>query len=234
MGLARDHRSYEEVAFARHLLGIAAPLTVLTGNAEKVGELERAGVPIAGTAPLPPASSPFNLHYLNAKTDGGGGEDGLVPATLPEPVTYFDPFVPEGAPHLICTASYLLPIVSRAWRARRQAGVAPAPGEGPHWFRLHAYFDVAANRERVALTYRARDVVPLARIQHERLLERFLLAGGEGEQGRWEGTVRAFVEHGAGCAVVESAERGGGSAPKNGADDATVRWLLARHTSPPQ
>lgn len=217
MGLARDHRSYEEVAFARRLLGVAAPLIVLTGNPEKVEELARAGVAIAGTSPLPRAASPFNLHYLNAKAPGGGGE----PAALPEPVTYFEPVALPEAPHLLATASYLLPVLAPADGARRDAAGPPC------WLRVHAYFDVPANRECVVLTYGARtDAAPLVRVQHTPLLERLPLAGGGERQRLWYATVRAVVRQGAGVAIVESAE---GAEHGGGTVDPTTSRLLARH-----
>ena len=51
MGLARDQRRYEEVAFLRRLLGIDAPLRLLTHNPEKAKALEEAGVRVAGIVP---------------------------------------------------------------------------------------------------------------------------------------------------------------------------------------
>jgi 3,4-dihydroxy 2-butanone 4-phosphate synthase / GTP cyclohydrolase II len=225
MGLDRDHRSYDEVAFARRLLGITAPLTVMTSNPEKLGELARAGVPIAGTVSLQQAASPFNLHYLAAKAPSGGvptrdGEPATA-AALPEPVTCFEPRTLEGAPHLTAVASYLVPIAVPS--------PDPATGDGPHWFRLHAYFDAATGCDRVVLRYgRNGAVAPLVRMQRERLLERLPLAAGDDERRRWQATVRAFVRHGAGYAVLRVADACEDEGQTPGPDE-TGCWLLAHH-----
>jgi GTP cyclohydrolase II len=218
MGLGRDHRTYEEVAALRALLGIGAPLELLTNNPDKLASLAAEGVPIAGTVALRHAPSPFNLHYLAAKLDSGHALDAevVVPraAELPETVTYFEPYALDGAPHLIHVASYLVPIVLR-----------PATGNGgtPHWFWLHAYFDTEATRERVVLAYRqTRDASPLVRLQPEALFDRFPLRAGGMNRRSWNATVRRIARHGAG-AVAFAAEDGR-------TDEATIR-LLARHAS---
>jgi GTP cyclohydrolase II len=60
MGLCRDLRRYEEVAFLCRLLGIAAPLRLLTHNPEKAKALEDAGVRVDEIVPLAPQLSPWN------------------------------------------------------------------------------------------------------------------------------------------------------------------------------
>src|SRR6185295_12339198 len=103
-------------------------------------------------------------------------------------------------PHLVYTASYLMPLA------------------GPRWFRLHAYFDLASNRERVVLTFGlGSERVPLVRVQREALVERFPLRGGGPLKRQWHATVRAIVDHGAGCVVF-------------GGPDDSATWLLAHHT----
>jgi GTP cyclohydrolase II len=218
MGLGRDHRTYEEVAALRALLGVTAPLEVLTNNPDKLAALAAEGIPIAGTVPLRHAPSPFNLHYLAAKLDSGhalDAEGGAARAAeLPEPVTYFEPYALDGAPHLIHVASYLVPLVRR-----------PATGNGapPCWFWLHAYFDTEAGRERVVLAYRRTpDVVPLVRLQPEALFDRFPLRAGGPHRRSWNAAVRTIARHGAG-AVAFATEDGG-------PDEATIR-LLARHAT---
>jgi GTP cyclohydrolase II len=203
MGLGRDHRVYDEVASLRHLLGITAPLRLLTNNPDKLAALARAGVAIDGAVPLQHAPSPFNLHYLAAKSRSGhalnGTDGGAPPAEPPETVEYFEPYTLPGTPHLVYTASYLMPLA------------------GPQWFRLHAYFDLASSCERVVLTSGlGSDRVPFVRVQREALVERFPLRGGGPLKRQWHATVRAIVDHGAGCVVF-------------GAPDDTATCLLAHH-----
>jgi GTP cyclohydrolase II len=194
MGLASDLRSYEAVAEARALLGIGAPLVLLTNNPEKLAMLAALGVPLAGTAPLALPPSEFNRHYLTAKaeaghrltqTDGPEAEPpGDVAAVAPEAV--------PGVPDLVRIGAYWLPIRSRP-------GAAPAP----HWFRLYVYADLACGRERVVLVYGDAATTPvLVRWQREALLERIPRPVPGLEHGRWQATIAAFVAHGAGIAVM--------------------------------
>lgn len=221
MGLGKDYRTYEEIAALRALLGISAPLRVLTNNPDKLASLAREGVPIAGTVALRHAPSPFNLHYLAAKQDSGhvlNGDGGAARAAdLPEPVSYFEPYAVPDALHLIHVASYLVPILIRGGSQH---------SEGPDWFWLHAYFDVNASRERVVLVYRRNaDAVPLVRLQPESVLERFTLDAGGIHKRTWHATVRTIVQHGAGVvAFVDEAFE----------TDPSALWLLARHASKAQ
>jgi GTP cyclohydrolase II len=224
MGLGKDHRTYEEVAALRELLGITAPLHLLTNNPDKLASLTSASVPIAGTVDLQRAPSPFNVHYLAAKLDSGhslNGHDGTARAAdLPEAVSYFEPYALPDAPHLIHVASYLLPILIP--RDDRSSG-APPHGEGPHWFWLHAYFDLETSRDRVVLTYRREaDAVPLVRLQCESLLARFPLRDGGVHRRAWHATARAIVRHGAGAVAFVDDGAGG--------DEVALR-LLARHVA---
>ncbi len=221
MGLGKDHRVYDEVAALRDLLGITAPLRVLTNNPDKLAAIATEGVAIAGTVALQHAASPFNVQYLAAKLDSGhvlnGGSASARAAELPERVEYFEPYALPGVPSLIHVASYLVPILLRV-------GVPARAADGPHWFWLHAYFDVQQSRERVVVSYpRSAAAVPLARVQRESLLDRFPLRGGGVHKPAWQATVRAIVRNGAGAVVFvdESAEV-----------DERVVWLLARHVGP--
>ena len=136
MGLAGDLRSYEAVAAAYALLGIGAPLVLLTNNPEKLAAVTALGVPVAGSAALALPPSPFNRHYLAAKTAAGhrlavtraGAE-----AEPPEPVEIVTPYALAAAPSLMCMGSYWLPI-------RMRTDEAPTT----HWIRLHAYVDLRA------------------------------------------------------------------------------------------
>src|SRR5262245_61130058 len=64
MGLGRDLRRYEEVAFACQLLRIAAPLRLLTNNPEKRAAIEAEGVAVSDMLPLRGSASPESAHYL--------------------------------------------------------------------------------------------------------------------------------------------------------------------------
>ena len=92
--------------------------------------------------------------------------------------------------------------------------------DGPHWFWLHAYFDVQQSRERVVVSYRRSPAVPLARVQRESLLDRFPLRGGGVHKPAWQATVRTIVRNGAGAVVFVD---------ESTAVDERAPSLLARH-----
>jgi len=71
MGLPADLRTYDAVAGVRAVLGVCAPLVLLTNNPEKLAALRALGIPLAGSAALARPSSPFNQHYLAAKAAAG-------------------------------------------------------------------------------------------------------------------------------------------------------------------
>jgi GTP cyclohydrolase II len=185
MGIERDQRRYDSVAVAGRLLGITAPLTLLTSNPEKATALEEAGVTLAGTRDLAFPPTPFNRHYLAAKACTPA--DGEL-AELPEPVAEFAPYGRDDAPDLIHVASYLLPL-------RLDAGA-------PCWFRVHAYFDAAQRIERVLLSYgrRTRGRPALVRLQRDTLRERFPLRTPRLRR-QWRAAAARIVQHGAGCAL---------------------------------
>lgn len=223
MGLAADLRSYEAVVAARALLGIAAPLTLLTNNPEKLAMLKALGVPLAGTASLALPPSPFNRHYLTAKAQAGhrltatAGPEAEPPGDVAAVATAPLP----GAPDLVRIGAYWLPIRSR-----------PGGALAPHWFRLHAYADLACGRERVVLTYgdAAPSPVPV-RWQREALLERIPRPEPGLEHGRWQAAIDAFVTCGAGIAVMLGDDRVAGVLDGPRIDDAEERAAaaLVRH-----
>jgi 3,4-dihydroxy 2-butanone 4-phosphate synthase/GTP cyclohydrolase II len=230
MGLGRDYRRYDDVAFAAAALGIGAPLVLLSNNPDKVEALRRANVTIADVLPLERAASPFNLHYLTSKSRSGHAlsdpvAHAVAAAALPEQVAYFDPHPVAEWPRFVRVASYLLPIR------------ALPPSQGVHWFRLHAFFDLAIHRERVLFTYaRNIGVVPLVRVERESLLARFPL-GDRRAHMRWREAVERIVARGAGCALfvlhddpVASADQPGAAVV---AEDDALAWLLARHVAKP-
>ena len=226
MGLGRDYRRYEAVAFAAAALGITAPLTLLSNNPDKVAALRRANVAVDEVLPLEHAASPFNLHYLTAKSRSGhalSDPEGqtVAAAALPEAVAYFDPHPLAARPRFVRVASYLLPIR------------ALPPGERVHWFRLHAYFDLSTQRERVVFTYgRDPTVRPLLRVQGESLLDRFPLRERRAH-GHWRDTVGRIAARGAGCALFiahdDPSTADGETAAAVVGHDTDLAWLLAQH-----
>jgi GTP cyclohydrolase II len=226
MGLARDLRSYEGVAAAYEVLGLTAPLVLLTNNPEKLAALATVGLPVAGTTPLALPPSPFNRHYLVAKAAAGhrlavprAGFEAAPPAVVEAIAPYR---LPDHA-SLVAAGSYWLPI-------RAHGSNAP----GPRWFRLHAYVDLAGGREHVVLTY-GEDATPttpvLVRFQREALLERVPGRDLGVEARRWAATIEAFVAYGAGVAVMlgdaSIAALLGVPAPDDG--EATSLTLARRH-----
>ena len=224
MGLGHDHRRYDEVGHACALLGVTAPLVLLTNNPDKLAALSDLEVEVAGSARLRQPASPYNQHYLAAKSRSGhaledptGGSDA---AELPEPVLEFAPYALPDAPRFVHLATYLLPVRLRG---------APAPG-GTHWFRVHACFDLTDGRERVVLAYGPHDAAaPLVRVQHESLLERFPLATGAVHKPLWHETVRRMVEHGAGIAAFVPVAGFDPDLCERPADDDAAAALLAHH-----
>jgi len=220
MGLGRDYRRYDEVGFAAAALGITAPLALLSNNPDKVAALQRAGVAVERVLPLQRAASPFNRHYLASKSRSGHALDDAVEqagaaAELPERVAYFDPHPLPQCPRFVRVASYLLPI-----RARRH-------GDGVHWLRLHAYFDLTARRERVVFTYAGDTAaVPLVRVQGESLLARFPLRERAAHTG-WRDAVERIARRGNGCALFLLHDE----SPALAADDPDLAWLLAQHVA---
>jgi hypothetical protein len=208
LGLGHDQRRYDEVAAACRLLGITAPLRVLTNNPEKLDALRGAGVDVAGHQPVAVGASPFSAHYLDAKSRSGhllAAGDGDV-AMLPERVTRLRPRRVRGAPRFLELASYLLPL-----RTPR-----------PAWFRLHLYLDAVARRECVILTHgmggRLRHT-PLVHVQHDALLERFPLRRPRLAR-RWARARAAIVARGAGYVLF---------LPEGEAPQPDTLALLARH-----
>lgn len=200
LGLDPDYRRYSEVALSLRLLGVSAPLRLLTNNPEKLRALEEHGVAVASAERIQSEASPFNVHYLSTKRGVGHALAGSSlderGAELPEPVHSFEPTPLEGAPYLVKMASYLLPL-----RVGGSGAFA--------WFRAHVYFDLLAGCERVVLTHgeaaRGERPAPLVRIQHESLFERFPVQNGVNKR-QWRTTVVEMVRHGHGVAVFPSAD----------------------------
>lgn len=224
MGLEHDLRRYEEVGSLCRLLGVRAPLTILTNNSDKLAALQaQTGVEIGGSQRLARPASPYNRHYLGSKSRSGhqledpGDQPG---AALPEPVVAFQPHPLPGSPRFLLVASYFLPVCP----------VDHDDAFAPVWFRLHAYFDLAIGAERVVLTYGdSRIANPLVRIQRESLLERFPLADGGASKRLWHAAVRQMVAHGAGAATFVSPDGFDAELREMPGDEVPSARLLACH-----
>jgi GTP cyclohydrolase II len=187
LGLPDDQRTYGEVARMTRLLGVRAPLRLLSNNPDKVAAVRAAGAIVDGTEPLQIRASAYSQHYLDAKSRAGhsvGSTTDVDAAALPEAVTVVAPEPLADAPRFVRLASYLLPV--------RCAGAA--------WFRLHVYLDTTHRRERVVLTHGAGGDDVLVRVQRERLLERFPLRAPKLRR-RWDEAAARIVDHGRGVTL---------------------------------
>lgn len=147
MGLPADLRRYDVVAPMSRLLGLEAPIRLLSNNPEKVDGvvdvLRSEKLEVAGTETIRGIESPFNQDYLRAKHDSGHAlsvEEGGPGALPPFEVSVIDPIALSNAPDLVVTASYFLPI--------EMAAETP-----PEWFRLSVVYDRERQSESVLLSH---------------------------------------------------------------------------------
>jgi GTP cyclohydrolase II len=191
LGLPDDQRTYGEVAAMVRLLGVEAPLRVLSNNPDKVAALRDAGAPLDGTEALQIRASVYSQHYLDAKSRAGHtvAATGGIAAELPEAVSILAPAPLPTAPRFVRVAAYLLPV-----RGRETA-----------WFRLHVLLDTVSRRERVVLTHGTNGSDVLVRLQRETLLDRFPRTAPR-HRPRWDASVARMVEHGAGVALFADAD----------------------------
>lgn len=116
LGLKADPRSYEFMSDLVNLLGISAPLRVMTNNPLKLEGIESAtGLPIEERCQLSVPANPFNLYYLQSKSKGGHMLDynsQQSESAYPWPVETFKPYVLKtpGAMRFVHMASYPLPV----------------------------------------------------------------------------------------------------------------------------
>jgi GTP cyclohydrolase II len=215
MGLARDQRRYEEVAFLRQLLGIEAPLRLLTHNPVKAKAVAEAGAPVAELALLAPQRSPWNRHYLAAKSRSGhalaAAGPGEPPAALPpEPLPPVEPAAEDAEGRFVRVARYRLPV--------------PLPARpNPLWLELELVYDLRSRAERILLAHRARaGAAPLVRVQREALLDRFVPGFAGRRKPGWLRAMRAFERRGAGLALFLAPD------DETIPDAGTLAWLAAR------
>lgn len=211
MGLAKDHRRYDEIDPMCRLLGITAPLRLLSSNPEKIAAIRGEGVALESVRPLARPTTPFNVHYLRAKRLSGHAlaPDETSPAApLPEPVESFAPYPLPDDPSVVSLASYWLPVM--------------AGGTEPSWFRLHLFLDCRSGEDRIVLVHRTRtDRAPLVGVRFESLRDRFPLRPSDGGRDARRGALERIREWGAGAVVLRREE------PSSGQPDSLDARLLA-------
>ena len=225
LGLGADQRHYGSVAAAIELLGITAPLRLLTNNPEKSDALEREKVHVHAIERLERRPSPYNAHYLGSKRASGHmlseHEEGWA-----EPPGAVDRVSPErvaGAASLFRIARYWLPIPIAALGRRlgRDETIGPVS-----WLRAHLYLDLAGRSELVALEWPAPSgatKVPLHSFG-ARLFERLPLRAPAVRQ-EWHDVLSRFAERGSGLAVFRVASSLTAGEP----DVAAVAAIASRH-----
>ncbi len=139
MGLPADLRSYEVVALMARLLGVCAPIRLLTNNPDKLSAVGAAlateKLELAPPLALHGEHSPYNRHYLEAKRSTGHALGEAEPAADAQPPVrprVFEPFALPGEERQVVTASYFLPV-----------GLARSPSARAHpvWFRASVLYD---------------------------------------------------------------------------------------------
>lgn len=163
MGLPADLRRYDVVAPVCRLLGVRAPLHLLTNNPDKLAAVAEAladeKLEVCGAESIQGPSSPFNRDYLRAKRDSGhalDGEERRLGARPPRPVRVFEPVSSAQDPDRVVTASYFLPIarLASADRAGTEARSAPPQGaQEADWFRASVVYDRETERESIVLSW---------------------------------------------------------------------------------
>lgn len=152
MGLPADLRRYDVLAPMSRLLGLHAPLRLLTNNPDKAAAVTKAfadeEIDVCRMERILGPTSPFNRDYLAAKHDSGHAfnrPSRMLSAKPPVDVRVVAPFVLPGESHRVLTASYFLPIAFPD---------ESASGDDIEWFRLSVVFDGERAEESVVLSHR--------------------------------------------------------------------------------
>jgi len=152
MGLPGDLRRYDVLAPMSRLLGLRAPVRLLTNNPDKAAAVTKAfaeeGIDVCRMERIVGPTSPFNRDYLVAKHDSGHAytrPSSMLAAKPPVDVRVIAPFVLPGEGHRVLTASYYLPIA-----------LSVASGSDPdvEWFRVSVVFDGERAQEWVLISHR--------------------------------------------------------------------------------
>ncbi len=151
MGLPPDLRRYGVLAPMSRLLGLRAPLRLLTNNPDKAAAVSKAfaaeGITVWRMERIGGTTSPFNRDYLAAKHDSGhvlARPARLQSARPPVDVPVVEPFVLAGAGHRVLTASYFLPIALPSTSASERE---------IDWFRLSVIFDGRLAKESIVIAH---------------------------------------------------------------------------------
>jgi 3,4-dihydroxy 2-butanone 4-phosphate synthase/GTP cyclohydrolase II len=127
LGLPHDPRGYGMLGECAYLMGIKAPINLMTNNPAKLQAVEGLGLQFAGRVPLEVPPNPFNAAYLTAKSSTGGHllAQGNVESSLyPWKVQPFRPGLVPEAMRFSHDASYPLPV--RAFNGTYVLGLSAA------------------------------------------------------------------------------------------------------------
>ncbi len=146
LGLPHDSRDYRDILSVRTILGIHAPLRLLSNNPDKVSGLERAKVPVEDLVPVKTTRSGFEGHYLEAKRKSGHVLTRPAPTKarmpIPRPVAEREPTAHPSLPGLLHVASYWLPV---------SPSFGGETGDDAQWLAAEIWVDAVRGGHRVFL-----------------------------------------------------------------------------------
>lgn len=191
LGLPPDPRTYDVIKPLCDDIGIVAPLTLMTNNPEKIGQLTRVGLDVVPIEHVRKASR-YNAQYLTAKKKFGHVllSPEVSEATLP-PMSLSFMRHPERVGRFLWAATYFLPL---------------NVGGGPAWFRATSYVDEVSGHDRMILSHKSRGGTEVRHIYREELESRI---GGEGvEADRYRDALLRIVHRGAGAVLAVPSDPG--------------------------
>jgi len=163
MGLPADLRRYEALAPMARMLGLRAPLRLLTNNPDKAAAvmkiLAEEGILVCRTEKVHGPTSAFNRDYLMAKHDSGHSflsQRDVIGASPPSAVRVIPPIALLGSRHRVLTASYFLPIAlfdTCGASGREHVGPAAQAPTVVEWYRMSVIFEGETARESVLLSH---------------------------------------------------------------------------------
>jgi len=160
MGLPPDLRRYEAVAAMARLLGLRAPLRLLTNNPEKAAAVAKTladeNIEVCSCEPIQGPTSAFNSDYLSAKHDSGHAINRpaeIMAALPPGPVQRHAPMLLAGGSTRFLTASYFLPVALSDCPGAEDVGDLGNVDDTVDWFRLSVIFDSETGLESIVLAH---------------------------------------------------------------------------------